>query len=54
MKILRRLLDVHSLKQQVEELEASLRTKDELIRKLEKKTRPSINGWRTWSLGIGS
>ncbi len=35
MKILRRLLDVHSLKQQVEELEASLRSKDEHVRTLE-------------------
>ena len=35
MKILRRLLDVLSLKRQVEVLEASLRSKAELIRTLE-------------------
>jgi predicted nucleic acid-binding Zn-ribbon protein len=42
MNILRRLLDVHSLKRQVEALEASLRSKDELIRKLEEE-KASIN-----------
>ncbi len=35
MKILRRLLDFYSLRQQVAALEASLRNKDEFIRKLE-------------------
>lgn len=42
MKILKRLLDVHSLKQQLEALEASLRSKDELIRKLEE-DKASVN-----------
>jgi chromosome segregation ATPase len=42
MKILRRLLDVHSLKLQVEALEVSLQSKDELIRKLEEE-KASVN-----------
>ncbi len=42
MKILRRLLDVLSLKRQVEELEASLQSRDEIIRKLEEE-KMSIN-----------
>lgn len=35
MKILKRLLDVYSLKQQVEALEASLQSKDEFIHTIE-------------------
>ena len=42
MNLLRKLLDVHSLKRQVEALEASLLNKDELIRKLEEE-KASIN-----------
>lgn len=35
MKILKRLKDIHSLKRRIEELVTSLRSKDEMIRKLE-------------------
>jgi len=42
MKILRRLMDVLSLKRQVEALEASLRSKDEFIRKLDEE-KASVN-----------
>jgi predicted nuclease with TOPRIM domain len=36
MKILRRLKDTHFIKKRIKELEASIRSKDELIQRLEK------------------
>jgi predicted nuclease with TOPRIM domain len=36
MKILRRLKDTHLIKKRIKELEASIRSKDELIKRLEK------------------